>query len=181
MARLKSTRAHSDVPGCSAVDELDDGRPEAVRCVQPREMAGSGDDLELRNPFGQCTDNLFGRGDRCHGVQLTDADQCRRVDTAELIDDIEVEHELAPVLVELKILGGTLLSLLVRDEAKGGIDPSRLLDGHLLVAVVTPCELSDLVAGDAAEALDHPRRVPPREPSVDNESGRVSGMARPAE
>jgi hypothetical protein len=85
-------------------------------------MAGPGNDLELRDAFGQCTDNLFGRGDWCHRIQLADADQCRRVEATQLIDDIEVEHELAPVRVEFEILGGTRLSLLVRDEADRGVN-----------------------------------------------------------
>src|SRR6266545_2403898 len=40
-----------DTFASDAVDELDDDRPEAVRSVQPREMAGFGNDRKLREAF----------------------------------------------------------------------------------------------------------------------------------
>ena len=51
-SRAPYGRLHLDAFAADrGVDELDDGRPEAVRSVQPGEMAGSGGDLELRDTF----------------------------------------------------------------------------------------------------------------------------------
>ena len=74
------------------------------------------------------------------------------------------------------------LSLLVRQVwAEGGEDASPLLVGHRLAGVAAPRDLGDLVARDAAEPLDQPRRVPPCESRLDDEPSRMSGVARTVE
>src|SRR4249920_3612456 len=112
-------------------------------------MAGSGNDLELRDALRQCADDLVGGGDRCHGVELADGHERRRVDTAQLVDDVESADELHPVRVELEILGRASLPLFIRDVwAEGGKDASPLLLGHLIATVAAPRDLSDFVACD---------------------------------
>ena len=64
---------------------------------------------------------------------------------------------------------------------EGGKDASPLLAGHLLAAVAAPCDRCDVIACDAAEALGQARRIPPCEPGLDDEPGRVPGVARPVE
>src|SRR6266540_7385144 len=138
-----------------ALDELDDHRPVAVRSVLPRPMAGSVDHLELPDAFGQGADNLFGGGDRCDGVELADRDEGRRVDAAELIDDVESADELHPGRIQLEILARASPLLFVWDAwAEGGRDTTPLLVGHRLATEAAPCDLRNLVARDAAEALD---------------------------
>jgi hypothetical protein len=65
--------------------------------------------------------------------------------------------------------------------AEGDEHAGPLLVGYFLAGVATPGDLCDLIACDAAEALDHARRVPPGEPGLDDEPGRMSAVARPVE
>ena len=57
-------------------------------------MAGPLDHLELRDPCGQGRHDLLGGGDRRDGVELPHRDERRRVDTAELVDDVGPANEL---------------------------------------------------------------------------------------
>ena len=145
-------------------------------------MARPVDDLELRDAFGQCADDLLSRFDRCDRVERADRDERRRRDLAELIDDVESAHELHAARVELEVLRR------VSPRSSSGTcgpnaakDASPLLVGHLLAGVAAPRDLRDLVARDAAEPLDHPRHVPPCESRLDDEPGRMSGVARAVE
>jgi hypothetical protein len=82
------------------------------------------------------------------------------------------------VRIELEVLWRASLSLFVRKVwAEGGKHASPLLLGHLLAGVAAPRNLRDLVASDTAEAIDHPRRVPACKSRLDDEPGRMSGMA----
>jgi len=129
----------------------------AVRSVLPRPVAGSVDDLEVPDALGQGANDLLGGGDRRDGIELTDRDECRSVDAAELVDDVGSANELHPRGVELEILPRASPLLFIEDVwPERGRDASPLLVGHVLAAEAAPRDLRDSTARDAAEALDQP-------------------------
>jgi hypothetical protein len=57
-------------------------------------VAGSVDDLELRDVFGERSGDLFGGADRRDRVKITDGNKRRRRDRPELIEDVGSADEV---------------------------------------------------------------------------------------
>ena len=141
-------------------------------------MAGALDHLQPREALGQGGHDLLGSLDRGDGIELAPGDERGNVNAPELLEDVEAADELHPTSVQREVLGRVRLAVLVRQVAtEGAEDRSPLLVGHRLPRVAAPGGLRRRVAGDAAEAFDEPRRVPAREPGLDDESGGMPWVA----
>ena len=145
-------------------------------------MAGALDHLEPADARRQRLDDLARGVDRRDGVELADADQRRAVDAGQLVDDVELPHQLHPVRPDLRVVDPASELLRVRHlRTERGEDPGPLRVAHLVAAVVAPRQLGDLVAGEAAEALDKPLKIEPGHRRLQDQPRRMAGMARPVE
>ncbi len=97
--------------------------------------------------------------------------------------DVEPPEQLHPGRRDVRVPDPASQLLLVRHvRAERGEDPRPLLVSHVVAAaVVAPGQFRDLVAGDAAEALDQPRQVEPGVRRLQHQPRRVAGMSRAVE
>jgi hypothetical protein len=141
-----------------------------------REVPGVWEDLELGDSWRDGTDDLARRLDRCDRVELTHGHQCRGPDVGELLGEVELVGQLGAAGCEVEVPSASCERLLAGDVgAERSVDTLPFGVGDGLVAVVTACDVGDLVAGDAADGVDEPVDVEACVARARDQSGRVPG------
>ena len=153
-------------------------RPVVVRHIQPREVAGSGDDLQSPDARGESGRDLLRSLDIRDCVERADGDERRAFDAMELLDHIETAHQVHAALGDGRISNAASELILVRhDRSECGEHPLPFRIAYRIPVVVASGQLGDLIAGDATDAVDQSVEIEPRHRRLEDEAASMSRVS----